>query len=92
MGPTLKPLLVVFALLGLSACGGDTEGMRCESDGDCDDGQICAALATCAEGDCPAICGRPCTGPDDCESGELCAETSSADARICQNSFIFEDF
>ena len=92
MAPRLMRLLALCALLGSTACAGDTEGMRCESNGDCDDGQVCAALATCAGDDCPAICGRPCADTADCDSGEICAETSSTDARICQDSRTIDDF
>ena len=82
-----KVLLALgLALAVLTGCGGDSEGMRCDGDGDCDDGQICAQLATCAGEDCPAICGRPCSTVEDCEDGEVCAEVSGSGGRICQDS------
>lgn len=79
-------------LLCLAACGGDTEGAECESADDCDDGQVCASLATCVGGDCPAICGRPCATDDECEEGEICAETTGSSPDTCQDSRVISDF
>jgi hypothetical protein len=84
-------VLVALLGLGLAGCGGDSAGKRCATASDCDDGQICAALATCAGGSCPSICGHPCGTSDECAEGEICAETSAVDARICQRSRTIDD-
>jgi len=82
-----------WSTVGMLACGGDTEGAECESADDCDDGQVCAALATCAPGaSCPAICGVPCEVDADCSEGEICAETTGSSPTVCQDSRVIEDF
>jgi len=73
--------------IGTAACAGDTEGMECESDDECEDGQICASLVGgCGDEGCPGICGVPCDTEEDCSSGRVCAETSGSAGRICQDS------
>lgn len=74
---------LAFAVVG---CGGSDEGAECASSDDCDDGLVCASLATCVGGDCPAICGRPCAEDADCAEGEICADTTGSSPPICQAS------
>ena len=67
----LSRILGTSIFIGAAVLSIATQPPPCESDEDCDDGEICRGLTD--QGETYAYCGIPfCDDDSDCEDGEVC--------------------
>ncbi len=77
--------LMVAALGFVGGCDDGRDGLLCDSDESCDDGDICLAqVDNCDGNDCWGTCERECSQPSDCEGGEICTWVRTV--RVCRAS------
>jgi hypothetical protein len=82
----MKTLGLIFslALFTLGGCANEV-GTRCENEGDCSDGTICAHDVLCSDlEDCVGVCSDVCTTDEDCASDARCFSEPGGGRRYCR--------